>query len=131
MIAFKGRSSIKQYMPKKPTKHGFKVWIRADSKSGYVFQLECYTGRQGSTTEVGLGGNVVTRLTRDIVGQQYCVYMDNFFSSIPLFQRLLAFKQLGPCIPTGRCSLVTLHLWPSKDWHHRETWSSGKVATWL
>ena len=80
---------MKQYMPKKPTKRGFKVWVRADSKNGYVFELECYTGRQGSTTEVGLGGNVVTRLTRDLVGQHYCVYMDNFFTSIPLFQRLL------------------------------------------
>ena len=89
MIAFKGRSSMKQYMPQKPTKRGFKVWVRADSKSGYVCQMECYTGRQGSTAEVGLGGNVVTRLTRDLVGKQYAVYMDNFFSGIPLFQRLL------------------------------------------
>ena len=32
---------------------------------------------------------MVTRLTRDIVGKQYAVYMDNFFSGIPLFQRLL------------------------------------------
>ena len=63
MIAFKGCSSMKQYMPKKPTKRGFKVWVRADSENGYVCQLECYTGKQGSTAEVGLGGNVVTRLT--------------------------------------------------------------------
>ena len=31
MIAFKGRSSIKQYMPKKPTKRGIKVWMKSDS----------------------------------------------------------------------------------------------------
>ena len=80
---------MKQYMPKKPTKRGFKVWVRSDSKSGYVCQMEFYTGKQGSTTEVGLGGNVVTRLTRDLVGQHYAVYMDNFFTSIPLFRSLL------------------------------------------
>lgn len=68
MIAFKGRSSMKQHMPMKPTKRGFKVWVRADSENGYVCQLECYTGKQGSTAEVGLGGNVVARLTRDLVG---------------------------------------------------------------
>ena len=89
MIAFKGRSSMQQYMPQKPTKRGFKVWVRADSKNGYVSQLECYTGRQGNTAEVGLGGNVVTRLTRSLVGQHYCVYMDNFFSGVPLFRNLL------------------------------------------
>ena len=89
MIAFKGRSSMKQYMPMKPTKRRFKVWVRADSENGYVCQLECYTGKHGSTAEVGLGGNVVTRLTRDLVGQHYAVYMDNFFTGVPLFQRLL------------------------------------------
>ena len=89
MIAFKGRGSMKQYMSKKPTKRGFKVWVRSDSKSGYVHQMEFYTGKKGSTTEVGLGGNVVTRLTRSLVGQYYSVYMDNF-TSIPLFRSLLA-----------------------------------------
>ena len=89
MIAFKGRSSMKQYMPMKPTKHGFKVWVRADSTNGYVSDFEFYTGKQGNTVEVGLGGSVVTRLTRDLVGQHYHVFMDNFFSSIPLFQKLL------------------------------------------
>ena len=78
MIAFKG-SSMKQYMPMKPTKRGFKVWVRDDSENGYVCQLKCYTGKQGSRVEVGLTGNVVTRLTRDLVGQHYAVYMDNFF----------------------------------------------------
>ena len=80
---------MKQHMPMEPTKRGFKVWIRADSENGYVSQLECYTGKQGSTAEVGIGGNVVTRLTRDLVGQHYTVYMNNFLSGVPLFQRLL------------------------------------------
>ena len=89
MVAFKGRSSMKQYMPMKPTKRGFKVWVRADSSNGYVCQFQCYTGKAGNTSEVGLGGNVVTTLTRELVGKNYSVYMDNFFSSIGLFQKLL------------------------------------------
>ena len=36
MIPFKGRSSLKQYLPLKPVKHGFKVWVRADSTNGYI-----------------------------------------------------------------------------------------------
>jgi hypothetical protein len=34
MVKFKGRSSLKQYMPLKPIKHGYKVWCLADSKTG-------------------------------------------------------------------------------------------------
>jgi len=30
MILFKGRSSLHQYMPLKPTKRGYKVWVSAD-----------------------------------------------------------------------------------------------------
>ncbi len=54
--------------------------------------MELYTGKQGNTTEVGLGGNVVTRLTRALVGQHFAVYMDKIFTSIALFQKLLEDK---------------------------------------
>ena len=42
MIKFKGRSSLKQFMPKKPIKRGYKVWVLAD-KSGYASKFEIYT----------------------------------------------------------------------------------------
>ena len=31
LVPFKGQSTLKQYMPKKPVRHGFKVWMLADS----------------------------------------------------------------------------------------------------
>ena len=34
MVPFKGRHSLKQYVPSKPTKWGFKVWTLADSTNG-------------------------------------------------------------------------------------------------
>ena len=34
MVPFKGRSTLKQYMPMKPVKHGFKVWMLADAHTG-------------------------------------------------------------------------------------------------
>ena len=39
--------------------------------------------------EVGLGGSVVTRLTRDLVGKLYHIFMDSFFPSVSLYQHLL------------------------------------------
>ncbi len=45
-MKFKGRSSLKQYLPKKPVKCGFKVWVWADSNE-YVCDLDVYTGSAG------------------------------------------------------------------------------------
>ena len=43
MVAFKHWSLMKQYVPKKLTKRGFKVWVHADGHNGYITQFECYT----------------------------------------------------------------------------------------
>ena len=81
---------MKQYMPKKPTKRGFKVWVRADATTGYTCQFEVYTGRrQDSEPEIDLGGNVVKRLSTQLSGKGYHLYCDNFFTSIPLFEDLV------------------------------------------
>ncbi len=80
---------MKQYMPKKTIKRGLKIWMRSDSTNGYVCQFQVYTGKEGDKADVGLGGKVVTALSRDLVGKNYHLYMDNFFSSIPLFHQLL------------------------------------------
>ena len=44
MVRFKGRSSIKQYMLKKPIKLGFKIWCLCDANGGYLQQFQIYTG---------------------------------------------------------------------------------------
>ncbi|XP_058810638.1 piggyBac transposable element-derived protein 4-like [Phymastichus coffea] len=88
MIKFKGRSSMKQYMPAKPTKRGYKVWTRAD-ESGFVCQFQIYTGKTDSP-EKQLGARVVRDLTRDLVGHNHQVYFDNFFTGVEL---LISLKQ--------------------------------------
>lgn len=83
MIRFKGRSSIKQYMPDKPIRRGYKVWVRADSR-GYICQFQVYEGKRNNTTEKNLGHRVVTELTQDLCGKQYMLCNDNFFNSVQL-----------------------------------------------
>jgi len=46
MVAYKGRSTIKQYMPMKPIKRGFKIWALADSYSDFLMNLDIYTGKK-------------------------------------------------------------------------------------
>lgn len=89
MIRFKGRSYLKQYMPNKPIKRGYKVWIRAD-KSGYACQFQIYVGKVGQLSEKNLGCRVVEDLTRTLVGKGHRVYFDNFFNSIDLQKKLLS-----------------------------------------
>ena len=88
MIKFKGRSSLKQHLPMKPIKRGFKVWVRADSHNGYLCNFEIYTGKEDSV-ETNLGAKVVKKLSRTLVGKRYHLYFDNFFSSVSLMEDLL------------------------------------------
>ena len=88
MIKFKGRSSIKQYLPMKPVKRGFKVWVRADSLNGYICDLNVYTGKEDAPQQ-NLGANVVRKLSEPLAGGNYHLYFDNFFSSVQLFETLL------------------------------------------
>lgn len=88
MVLFKGRSSMKQYMPLKPTKRGYKVWARADSKTGYLYQFEIYTGKQEYGAELGLGEKVVSNLTCKLEGTKFHICFDNFFTSVKLMENL-------------------------------------------
>lgn len=95
MIKYKGRTSLKQYMPMKPIKRDIKVWCRADSHSGYLCDFDIYTGRHRDGIQKGLGYSVVTRLCRGIKGKWYNIYFDNFFTSYPLLADLYSKKILA------------------------------------
>nr|CAH7733294.1 unnamed protein product [Callosobruchus chinensis] len=91
MIAFKGRSAIKQFMPKKPVKRGYKVWCLADSQTGYICKFDIYTGKSADAEKgsYGLGEKVVIKLTSSLKNQKCLVAFDNFFTSVPLMEKLL------------------------------------------
>ena len=70
MIAFKGRLSFLQYLPKKPHKWGMKVWVLADATNGYTWGWKLYTGKEDGRTEMGLAHRVVLELVDDVRLQQ-------------------------------------------------------------
>lgn len=60
MIKFKGELSIKQYLPMKLIKNGFKVWCLCDAVTGYLFNYQIYLGKEETSgKEVSLGERVV------------------------------------------------------------------------
>ncbi|XP_050413604.2 piggyBac transposable element-derived protein 4-like [Patella vulgata] len=86
MIAFNGRLSWKQYMPKKPVKWGIKLWCLCDSETGYCLAFYPYTGAGGGdeVLNLGLGYTVVMTVMREYLLRNHHVYIDNFFSSVQL-----------------------------------------------
>ncbi|MGH0181895.1 UNVERIFIED_CONTAM: hypothetical protein FKN15_017177 [Acipenser sinensis] len=83
MVPYKGRKAgnLRQYLPKKPKKRGFKLFVRA-GVSGFVYDFLVYTGSstfqgmsQVSVTEegLGLGANVVVYLCQSISDPYDCV----------------------------------------------------------
>ena len=89
MIKFKGRSSIKQYLKDKPIKRGYKVWVLADTSTGYIYDFEIYSGKS-MERQIPLGDHVVRSLTNELSMKFHRIYFDNFFTSPFLVEQLLA-----------------------------------------
>ncbi|KAL5491023.1 hypothetical protein EMCRGX_G016237 [Ephydatia muelleri] len=90
MIKFQGRCSLQQYLPMKPIKRGIKVWVLADSCTGYFFNFSLYTGKEGNKIEQGLCSKVMKTLTTSLKGLYHHVYFNNYFTSIALIEDLLS-----------------------------------------
>ena len=88
IVLFKGRSSLKQYMPLKPIKRGSKCWCVCDSHNGFVLNMNVYQGAGEGGDEDGLGASVVMKLLQPLYNYNVEAYMDNFFFSISLSKRL-------------------------------------------
>lgn len=72
MIKFKGRNYLKQYLPKKPIKRGYKVWMMC-GESGYYLDFEIYTGKDGNNVNIDLGGKVVRQFCANLISKNHSV----------------------------------------------------------
>ena len=102
MVPFSGRDANTIRMKNKPVSEGFKVFALADSNA-YVYDT-LPTSRIHQNEEVtridGISytGSLVLYLALKLPYRQktFNIYMDNYFSSIPLFSYLRA-KNIGAC----------------------------------
>lgn len=69
MVKFKGRIGLRQYMPLKPIKRGYKIWIR-ENQSAFVAQFLIYTGKHDGG-EKGLVSRVFKCLTSTLIGKHH------------------------------------------------------------
>lgn len=87
----------------KPIQWGFKMWCRCDSDTGYLFECDLYTGKKKTIPQQKsecLGDSVVLQLTENIVGLDCELYIDNFFNSPRLLEKL--FQRNIKCCGTLR-----------------------------
>jgi hypothetical protein len=90
MCAWKGRSPIKQYIPSKPHKWGYKIYCLASED--YLLHFEVYAGKEERRSEEGATYDTVLRMTKDYQQQQLTLFTDSWFTSPAL---LLALQQRG------------------------------------
>ena len=83
IMAFKGKLNFKVYQPDKPDKYEIKLYILAESDTGYVYNFELYYGVGKSTKET------VHSLMTNLKHKGYNLYMDNFYNSVILSEELL------------------------------------------
>ena len=89
MVGFKGRSHMRQYIPAKIIKWGFKLWAMCCGKSGFCLQFDPYQGkRPGEVSQKDTGGNVVRGLAALAAKPGSCIFADNFFTSPLLLKDL-------------------------------------------
>lgn len=88
----KARSNLKRYNPKKPHKWGYKIYVLS-GVSGFAYKIEPETGSENivlnGEPDLGASSNVVVRMARGIPRHQnYRLYFDNYFTSLPLLEYL-------------------------------------------
>ena len=88
------RSGIRQYMPKKIHKWGFKNFVCAGA-SGIIYDFFFYAGQKSAGREKCGSSEVVLRLVEELPkNQNFQLFMDNWFSTLSLLSELKSIRIL-------------------------------------
>ena len=95
LIKFKGKVHFRQFIPIKPGRFGIKAFTLAESTSGYVLGSKVYTGKEANVVQKDLGKRAVMSLMEPFIDKGYYVFMDNYYTSVGLFEELEGRKTLA------------------------------------
>ena len=85
-------SGIRQFMKDKPVKFGIKLWVLADTITGYTCDFYVYLGKkrtQITDLSKGLAYSVVMNLMPNYCNQGYRLFIDSFYTTLNLINDLL------------------------------------------
>jgi hypothetical protein len=94
MAAYKGQAEIKQYLPMKPHKWGYKIWCVGSGN--YLASFEIYEGKTEEKTELGVIVDTIKRMMQPFKNNNHTLYTDCFFTS-PTLMRELAPMGIALC----------------------------------
>ena len=96
MIAFRGRVAFRQYIRGKPQPWGIKAYVLSESRSGYMYNLVIYYGKERQLiTAPGLNHTtrvILTAMT-PLANMGYDLYTDRFYTSPMVADELLKSTQ--------------------------------------
>ena len=75
MVAFKGRSPIKQYIPSKPHKWEYKIYCL--SSDDYLLRFQVYAGKEEERSAEGTTNDTVMRMVKGYENKQHVLFTDN------------------------------------------------------
>lgn len=88
LMGWKGRLSWLQYIPSKRKRFGIKFYMLSDSATGYIWNFFIYAG--GETlynpiyNHLPITSRIVFTLVHPLLGKGYCLYTDNFYTSVTM-----------------------------------------------
>ena len=99
MVPYYGKYGCKQHIHGKPIRFAYKLWS-ACTPLGYLIQFIPYQGSKGCQLShqktYGLGASVVLELLSFLPkNQKYRLYFDNFFTGLPLLDKLTELGHFG------------------------------------
>jgi len=80
---------MKQHIPMKPVKRGYKLCCLSDSNNGYVIKFDIYTGKCKTNSDFTLGERVVVELMKEISKENTKFAFDRVFTTVKLMSKLL------------------------------------------
>ncbi|XP_018402230.1 PREDICTED: piggyBac transposable element-derived protein 4-like [Cyphomyrmex costatus] len=96
LLKFKGHLSFKQCNLTKRARFGIKLYKCCDSATGYINNCKVYTGKCSDKSEMdkrfGVPGMAVIQSLGDLTGQGRTLYIDNWYTSPLLFEKLIQEK---------------------------------------
>nr|CAI5831874.1 unnamed protein product [Callosobruchus analis] len=98
-----GRHHMKQFIKGKPIRFGFKFWCLC-TFNGYLVKFDVYTGAGDKVEGKSFGSSVTEKLCIDFLEQGSTIFLDNYFTSIPLLETVSANRLY--CVGTVRSDRV-------------------------
>lgn len=98
VVRYKGKyCQVRQYTLKKSEKWGLKIWCLVDATSKFVYNIAIYCGKSGvnvdapvwAENEANLIEGVVLKILLGMEDKGSVVVLDNYFTSLDLFRKLL------------------------------------------